>query len=179
MEYLYACHFSNGHIKVGRSISPIACIEAHTDRVACLGVTLERHHMAMCVGNVIACEAALIARCAQFADGQHKNEWFAGLVFSTVRQWVDECAGLIHDVLRQHALKTFWFGMPVEKRKEFALACKTWVGHLTNACYGYTTLNPALCVLVERESGGQVTRQDLRDDWQAIWPELALTSKAS
>lgn len=38
MEYLYVCHFSNGHIKVGRSIDPRARIAAHADRVACMGV---------------------------------------------------------------------------------------------------------------------------------------------
>ncbi len=26
MQYLYVCHFSNGHIKVGRSIEPTARI---------------------------------------------------------------------------------------------------------------------------------------------------------
>jgi DNA-binding transcriptional regulator YdaS (Cro superfamily) len=30
------------------------------------------------------------------------------------------------------------------------------------------------CVAIERATGGEVTRRDLRpDDWQAIWPELA------
>lgn len=28
------------------------------------------------------------------------------------------------------------------------------------------------CVAIERATGGLVTRKDLRDDWQAIWPEL-------
>lgn len=32
--------------------------------------------------------------------------------------------------------------------------------------------SPSLCVVIERESGGAVTRQELRGDWQAIWPEL-------
>ncbi len=33
--------------------------------------------------------------------------------------------------------------------------------------------SPALCVLIERETGGDVRRWDLRpDDWRAIWPEL-------
>jgi len=34
MEYLYVCHFSNGHIKVGRSIHPKSRIASHADRVA-------------------------------------------------------------------------------------------------------------------------------------------------
>ncbi len=34
--------------------------------------------------------------------------------------------------------------------------------------------SPELCVVIERESGGAVTRKDLRpDDWHLIWPELA------
>lgn len=33
--------------------------------------------------------------------------------------------------------------------------------------------SPELCVLIERESGGAVTRRDLRpSDWHRIWPEL-------
>lgn len=30
-----------------------------------------------------------------------------------------------------------------------------------------------LCVLIERESGGKVTRPELRTNWKEIWPELA------
>ena len=31
-----------------------------------------------------------------------------------------------------------------------------------------------LCALIERATGGDVTRRDLRpDDWHRIWPELA------
>jgi DNA-binding transcriptional regulator YdaS (Cro superfamily) len=34
--------------------------------------------------------------------------------------------------------------------------------------------SPELCVVIERESGFKVRRQDLRpDDWRRIWPELA------
>lgn len=33
--------------------------------------------------------------------------------------------------------------------------------------------SPSYCVLIERETGGAVTRRDLRpDDWWRIWPEL-------
>ena len=31
MEYLYVCHFSNGHIKVGRSIDPKSRIASHAN----------------------------------------------------------------------------------------------------------------------------------------------------
>ena len=29
------------------------------------------------------------------------------------------------------------------------------------------------CLAIERATEGQVTRRDLRDDWESIWPELA------
>lgn len=33
--------------------------------------------------------------------------------------------------------------------------------------------SPELCVQIEQVTQGKVTRRDLREDWQAIWPELA------
>lgn len=34
--------------------------------------------------------------------------------------------------------------------------------------------SPALCVVIEQETGGAVTRRALRsNDWPLIWPELA------
>lgn len=33
--------------------------------------------------------------------------------------------------------------------------------------------SPELCVVIERETDRQVTRTELREDWLAIWPELA------
>ena len=58
-------------------------------------------------------------------------------------------------------------------RDAFAQRCETSIGHLNNVGYGYRPCGPELCVLIERESGGAVTRRDLRpDDWWRIWPEL-------
>jgi len=48
MDNLYVCHFSNGHIKVGRSVDPMARIAAHADRVGCLGIELVEHFLALC-----------------------------------------------------------------------------------------------------------------------------------
>lgn len=39
--------------------------------------------------------------------------------------------------------------------------------------------SPALCVVIERESAGVVTRPELRDDWASIWPELAKKPRRS
>ena len=39
--------------------------------------------------------------------------------------------------------------------------------------------SPALCVVIEREAQGAVTRKDLRPaDWHLIWPELADAANA-
>ena len=36
---------------------------------------------------------------------------------------------------------------------------------------------PEYCALIEKATGGAVTRKDLRPkDWQKIWPELATTT---
>lgn len=37
---------------------------------------------------------------------------------------------------------------------------------------------PEYCVGLERASGGAVSRQDMRDDWARIWPELATAAPA-
>lgn len=34
---------------------------------------------------------------------------------------------------------------------------------------------PVRCVEIERHTLGRVTRKDLREDWAAIWPELAMS----
>lgn len=42
-----------------------------------------------------------------------------------------------------------------------------------------TKIDAAHCVAIERATGGAVTRRDLRpDDWQDIWPELAVAEPA-
>lgn len=63
--------------------------------------------------------------------------------------------------------------MPKPERKAFALRCGTSFGHLQNIAYGYRPCGTALAVAIERESARQVTRQELRDDWHDLWPELA------
>lgn len=92
MEYLYVCHFSNGHIKVGRSIDPRARIAAHADRVACMGVELVEHHIVECIGRSVPAETALIDRCAENAARRMKSEWFDGLDYLEVISWATEFA---------------------------------------------------------------------------------------
>lgn len=71
-------------------------------------------------------------------------------------------------------LKTYLRSLPDDDaREKFAKDCGTSIGHMRNCLYdAKKQLAPEVCVLVERLSGFQVRRWDLRDDWRAIWPEL-------
>ncbi len=55
---------------------------------------------------------------------------------------------------------------------DFANRAGTTIGYLRKALSAGQSIGAEICVRIERESSGFVTRQDLRDDWQAIWPEL-------
>lgn len=84
MEYVYICLFSSGHIKVGQSMSPHARINAHVQRVSCVGVHLVKKSIFAVSGNADKAEADLIAFCRDAADKQSGREWFSGLSFSDV-----------------------------------------------------------------------------------------------
>ena len=58
-------------------------------------------------------------------------------------------------------------------RDDFLARCDTTESYLRKAASIHQKLRPALCVRIERETFGAVTRKDLRpDDWAEIWPEL-------
>jgi DNA-binding transcriptional regulator YdaS (Cro superfamily) len=59
-----------------------------------------------------------------------------------------------------------------EDRRAFFTRCGTTEGYARKAASQGKFLGPAICVSIERESGLKVLRQDLRDDWASIWPEL-------
>jgi DNA-binding transcriptional regulator YdaS (Cro superfamily) len=73
-------------------------------------------------------------------------------------------------------LKAFLASLPDEAaRKQFAADCGTSLGHMRNTVYeDGKRLAAPVCVRVERLSGHQVTRRELRDDWADIWPELVI-----
>ncbi len=76
-------------------------------------------------------------------------------------------------------LKTFYSPLDVQSRDDFATRCETSRGHLQNVMYGLRPCATDLAVLIERESGGEVRRWDLRpDDWYRHWPELIGTEGA-
>ena len=60
-----------------------------------------------------------------------------------------------------------------DARLNFCLACGTTEGYLRKAISTGQVLGTVICVLIESESKGNVTRKDLHpDDWAAHWPEL-------
>ncbi|WP_186117776.1 YdaS family helix-turn-helix protein [Burkholderia gladioli] len=69
-------------------------------------------------------------------------------------------------------LKRFLKALPINERDGFAARCGTTFAFLRNVAYGQRVAGEKLCVRIERESAYAVTRLDLRDDWQEIWPEL-------
>jgi hypothetical protein len=92
VEYLYVCHFSNGHIKVGRARYPVTRIGQHADRVACFGVILINSYSIECLGPVIGAESDLLNECKAHSTAQHLDEWFEGLDFKQVCGWAYLCA---------------------------------------------------------------------------------------
>lgn len=71
-------------------------------------------------------------------------------------------------------LRTYLTELTPDARARLAEACGTTVGHLLNCGYGQRQPNPALCVAIEKHTHAAITRQDMRDDWKEIWPELVL-----
>lgn len=57
-------------------------------------------------------------------------------------------------------------------RADFALRCGTSEGYMRKARSAKQKLRSDLCVRIEQQSNGAVTRRDLRDDWAEVWPEL-------
>ena len=59
-------------------------------------------------------------------------------------------------------------------RKELAQRCGVADAYLYQILSGRREASAELCVVIERESEKQITRQQLRpNDWRRIWPELA------
>lgn len=71
-------------------------------------------------------------------------------------------------------LKAYLKSLPDEESREaFALRCETTLGHMRNVSYGSKSCGTDLAVLIWRESGGLVTREELRpDDYWRHWPDL-------
>lgn len=57
-------------------------------------------------------------------------------------------------------------------RADFAARCRTSEGYMRKARSAGQKFRSELCVRIEQQSNGAVTRRDLRDDWSEVWPEL-------
>lgn len=63
--------------------------------------------------------------------------------------------------------------LPMGEREAFCKRCETTWGHMRNVSYGDKPCGIPLAVSIERETGGEVTRQELRpEDYWLIWPDL-------
>jgi len=69
-------------------------------------------------------------------------------------------------------LRTYLKRLGPEATERFAVRCATSAGHLRNVGYKLRPCATDLAVRIERESAGEVTRQELRADWSDHWPEL-------
>ncbi|KLF53525.1 antirepressor protein Cro [Klebsiella aerogenes] len=71
------------------------------------------------------------------------------------------------------ALRQYLNSLSLVEQRDFAISCGTTIGYLRKALSRNHELGAALCVSIEKESGGKVTRKHLHPgDWVSIWPEL-------
>jgi len=103
MDYLYVCLFSNGLIKVGRSIDPISRVAVHADRVSCVGVHLLEYRCFLCGDQTPKRELQLIDACASAATDRFLNEWFEGLDFQDVCRWAEAATAAVVPASPRHA----------------------------------------------------------------------------
>lgn len=163
MSTIYVCLFSNGVIKVGRSVNPKTRISGHAARVACVGVELVGHRIFECFGNSVIAECKLINRCASHASGRQHREWFFGLVFSDVCQWAEHEAAQFHEKIisfTKERAGTRDIAARIESRR---YECR-WDGDR----HYWVDATPHLPHWPE----SYVMRWDLRPNWHDIWPEL-------
>ena len=69
-------------------------------------------------------------------------------------------------------LKTY---IAAERGRAVTLASKLGVSpsYLSQMANGQSPISPERAVDIWRETDGAVTREELRDDWARIWPDLA------
>lgn len=160
MTHLYVCHFSSGHIKVGRSTKPEARIRSHADRVSCLNVTLIESRIFECAGCVVQSERVLIDRCAAVAGATIKNEWFEGLDFGTACDMAAEAARLVAAPVAATApVASYAFAEDVPRGDpRYVYDGEGWLDMRADEPHW---------------PDSAVMRWDLRqNDWFKIWPEL-------
>lgn len=77
-------------------------------------------------------------------------------------------------------LKVYLNSLTLSHQRDYAARCKTSLSYLRKAISCKQSLGAALCVLLEVESNGAVSRKGLHpDDWQRLWPELSTAEPQS
>lgn len=66
-------------------------------------------------------------------------------------------------------LRKYLNSLPRQDQRDYAIRCGTTVNYLRNAISNKKRFDGALCLRLEKESGGKVKKHELRPD---IWPEL-------
>lgn len=69
-------------------------------------------------------------------------------------------------------LKIFLNSLTLVEQRNFAEKCGTTLAYLRKAISKKSVLGTEICVAIERESKGEVTRKHLVPHWQRRWPEL-------
>ena len=72
-----------------------------------------------------------------------------------------------------NSLKKFFTKLSDIEKEAFAKSVGTTVSYITVSFYREQEFKAETCSAMERESNGEVLREDLRpNDWHLIWPEL-------
>lgn len=71
------------------------------------------------------------------------------------------------------ALKRYMVNLSPSEKKDFATRCGTTLNYLRKVMSTGQKIGPELCVQIEKQSSGAVSRQLLSPtNWREIWPEL-------
>ena len=173
-QYLYACLFSNGVIKIGRSSSPKSRITQHEIRLSVVGIYLIQSHFSECNGDVVRAECALIRKCDE-VPGAYKraNEWFENLVFADVCQWIDEFCKQDFEQRFIEFLPSYDPMIDAKLRQEIAAQIGLNEQYIYQCLTGRRNMKPIQATAIEKITNGAISRKMVcRTSWQSIWPEL-------
>jgi hypothetical protein len=165
VEYIYACLFSNGFVKVGRSGKPLVRIKQHENRGSCFGIKLLSHEIRQCLNESSSyCENILIEKCVINSTSKNKKEWFLGLDYDEVCLWLAEIASHEREVIVEEKEPAYEVADVDEHSRYFI----TWPNGYSLGAHVWNDRKPHLPHWPE----SAVMRWDMRKDWDKIWYEL-------
>lgn len=92
-SFIYVVLFDNGMVKVGKTKNPEKRIGQHADRVGCLGVSIDKTFVSdgfNGAGWANSKERSAIAWCIKNGGKRFGSEWFSGIVFSDLCDFVKD-----------------------------------------------------------------------------------------